>query len=379
MKASMHCESMKWAIPAMGMLLAASATQAQMAKGDCKYFGNIITNGVPSDYNTYWNQASPENSGKWSSVQSSVKSTSYNWSGFQTVYDWGKSTGNPVKFHVLVWGSQQPSDASSATISDIQKWFEAVHTKFPDLQQIDVVNEAYPSHAPAQYKGVLKTAAASDGIPSGDYDWIFEAFKMARKLWTDPAKTKLIYNDYNTIEYDSEYQWVVKLAQAAKAQNIPIDAIGCQAHDAYKVSTSSVKTKIDGIAAVGFPIYITEYDIGESDDTKQKNIMQEQVTMYWNDPNVKGVTYWGIKAGQTWRTGTGVETSSGAERPSLTWLKSYLPANKGNCGTDAIQVPVATLAPATAPGMVMRNVNGRLVMGIERNGQFTAMSALGRN
>jgi endo-1,4-beta-xylanase len=358
-------------------LLVAAAAQAQMAKGDCKYFGNIITSSVPSDYNTYWNQASPENSGKWSSVQSSVKSTSYNWSGFQTVYDWGKSTGNPVKFHVLVWGGQQPSDASSATLADIQKWFAAVHTKYPDLQQIDVVNEAYPSHAPAPYKGVLSTQAAKDGI-TGTYDWIFEAFKMARALWTDPAKTKLIYNDYNTIEYDSEYQWVVNLAKAAKAQNIPIDAIGCQAHDAYKVSTSSVKTKIDGIAAVGFPIYITEYDIGETDDTKQKNIMQEQVTMYWNDPNVKGVTYWGIKAGQTWRTGTGVETSSGAERPSLTWLKSYLPANKGNCGTDAIEPPKVVPAVQVAhTGLMVRNIDGRLVTGIEREGQFQAVSALG--
>ena len=378
MKQSKHGGMIFRALPIMATLLAASASQAQMAKGDCKYFGNIITSSVPSDYNTYWNQASPENSGKWSSVQSSVKSTSYNWSGFQTVYDWGKSTGNPVKFHVLVWGGQQPSDAGSATIDDLKKWFAAVHTKYPDLQQIDVVNEAYPSHAPAPYKGVLSTQAAKDGI-TGTYDWIFEAFKMARALWTDPAKTKLIYNDYNTIEYDAEYQWVVNLAKAAKAQNIPIDGIGCQAHDAYKVSTASVKTKLDGIAAVGFPLYITEYDIGETDDTKQKNIMQEQVTMYWNHPSIKGVTYWGIKAGQTWRTGTGVETSSGAERPSLTWLKSYLPANKGVCGSDAIQVPVATLAPATAPGMVMRSVNGRLVMGVERNGRFTAMSALGRD
>jgi endo-1,4-beta-xylanase len=84
------------------LLLAAAASQAQLAKNDCKYLGNIITNSVPSDFTTYWNQASPENSGKWSSVQSSVKSSSYNWSGFDVVYNWGKTTGNPVKFHVLV-------------------------------------------------------------------------------------------------------------------------------------------------------------------------------------------------------------------------------------------------------------------------------------
>lgn len=134
--------SMKNGLVVLGLL--AISAPAQLAKNSCKFLGNIITNGVPSDYNTYWNQASPENSGKWSSVQSSVKSTSYNWSGFDVVYKWGKQTGNPVKFHVLVWGGQQPGDAGSATLADVQRWFEAVHARYPDLEQIDVVNEAFP-------------------------------------------------------------------------------------------------------------------------------------------------------------------------------------------------------------------------------------------
>jgi endo-1,4-beta-xylanase len=378
-----HMKSITASLGITRLLLAsmalATAAQAQLAKNDCKYLGNIITNSVPSDFSTYWNQASPENSGKWSSVQSSVKSTSYNWSGFDVVSNWGKTTGNPVKFHVLVWGGQQPSDASSATIADIQKWFAAVHTRYPNVNQIDVVNEAYPSHAPAPYRGALKTAAAADGIPSGDYDWIFEAFKMARKLWPDSSKTKLIYNDYNTIEYDAENKWVVALAKAAKAQNIPIDAIGCQAHDAYKLSTATVKSKIDAIAATGFPIYITEYDIGETDDTKQKSIMAEQMTMYWNHPSIKGVTYWGLRDGQTWRTGTGIFTGSGALRPSMQWLKDWIPANKGVCSTAGIEIRPGVSVSSAHPGLIVRNVDGHLVTGVERNGAFFTVSAQGRN
>jgi len=354
---------------------------AQLAKGQCKYLGNIITNGVPSDYNTYWNQASPENSGKWSSVQSSVKSSSYNWSGFDVVYNWGKSTGNPVKFHVLVWGSQQPSDASSATLSDIKKWFEAVHTRYPDLAQIDVVNEAFSSHAPAQYKNALKGAASQYGVQSGEYDWIFVAFKMARELWKDSTKTKLLYNDYNTIEYGSEVNWQVEMAKQIKAQNIPVDGIGLQAHDAYKLSTSSVKSNIDKIAAVGIPLYITEYDIGESDDNKQKNIMAEQMTMFWNHQDIYGVTYWGLRAGQTWRTGTGIFTSGGQPRPSMSWLIDWIPKNQAKCKISGIE-DRAEIAPAPTPkhaGLIMKNVDGRLVAGMERGGKFVAVSALGRN
>jgi endo-1,4-beta-xylanase len=375
-----HNRSIK-TIGAVAALLAVSTSQAQLAKNACKYLGNIITNQVPSDFNTYWNQASPENSGKWSSVQSSVKSTSYNWSGFDVVSNWSKTTGNPVKYHVLVWGGQQPGDASSATIEDIQRWFEAVHTRYPNLQQIDVVNEAHPSHAPAPYRGVLKTAAAADGIAASEFDWIFEAFKMARKLWPDSSKTKLIYNDYNTIEYSNENTWMVSLAKAAKAQNIPIDGIGLQAHDAAKIATATVKANIDKIAAVGFPLYVTEYDIAEADDTKQKNVMAEQMTMFWNHPSIRGVTYWGLKAGQTWRSGTGIQTSSGAERPSLTWLKTWIPANNGVCNGSSgssINKAIPGVSKSVAhPGLIVRKINGRLVTGIEKNGHFTAVTALG--
>ncbi|MBK9577222.1 MAG: endo-1,4-beta-xylanase [Fibrobacterota bacterium] len=362
----------------LAVALSTAAASAQLAKGQCKFLGNIITNSVPSDYNTYWNQASPENSGKWSSIQSSVKSTSYNWSGFDVVYKWGQTTGNPVKFHTLVWGSQQPSDASSATLADIKKWFEAVHTRYPDVAQIDVVNEAYSSHAPAQYRNALKNAASQYGVQSGEYDWIFVAFKMARELWKDPAKTELIYNDFNTIEYDGENNWQVNMAKAAKAQKIPIDAIGLQAHDAYKLSTSSVKAKIDKIAAEGIPLYVTEYDIGETDNTKQKNIMAEQMTMFWNHPNIKGVTYWGLRDGQTWRTGTGIFTSGGQPRPSMTWLIDWIPKNQAKCLSDIEARPAVATTPKPS-GLIMKNIDGRLVAGVEREGKFVAVSALGKN
>jgi len=138
-----------------------------------------------------------------------------------------------------------------------------------------------------------------------------------------------------------------------------------------------VKTKLDGIAAVGFPLYITEYDIGETDNTKQANIMTEQVTMFWNHPSIKGVTYWGIRDGQTWRTGTGIETSSGAERPSLTWLKTWIPAHQAVCGPNEIEQRPLGVTPVIRTGLTVKNVDGRLVTGVERDGKFMTVSALG--
>ena len=46
-------------------------------------------------------------------------------------------------------------------------------------------------------------------------------------------------------------------------------------------------------SSTGLPVYISEYDIDLADDTQQKNVMQSQFTMFWNDDNVKGITIWG--------------------------------------------------------------------------------------
>jgi hypothetical protein len=149
-------------------------------------------------------------------------------------------------------------------------------------------------------------------------------FTLARERW---PKAIMIYNDYNNIEYNNEVDWTATMAKAAVAAKIPIDAIGCQAHDAYKINTATVKSNLDKLAATGLPLFITEYDIGYSDDTQQLNSIKDQFPVFWNHPSVMGVTYWGYVVGQTWRTGTGLITDAGAERPSLTWLKGYVKDN----------------------------------------------------
>lgn len=325
--------------------------QAQMAKGANKFVGNITTSGnIHSSYLQYWNQISPENEGKWGSIEGSRGS--YNWAGMDRIAKLARDNKFPYKFHVLVWGQQQPNWMGSLSQSEqlkaITAWFDAAKAKYPDVQMIDVVNEAEPGHAPAGYKNAL----GGDGRTG--YDWIIKSFQMARERW---PKAILIYNDYNNCEYDASVNWTFNLVKKMLEEKAPIDAIGLQAHDAWKLSTATVKAKIDKMASLGLPLYITEYDIGESDDNKQKNIMESQFTMFWNHPKIAGITYWGIVVGTTWRTGTGLMTSSGAERPALTWLKSYLAnaANKNPPCTVAGCGPVG-VAPRETP--IRNDANG---------------------
>ena len=134
----------------------------------------------------------------------------------------------------------------------------------------------------------------------------------------------LILNDYNTIEYKNDNDHFIDIVNRVVAAGAPIDAIGAQAHAAHSQPTDTVKMYIDKLAATGLPVYITEYDIDDASDDHQKQVMQSQFTMFWNDANVKGVTIWGYIVGSTWQTNTGLMTSSGTMRPAMTWLLDFL-------------------------------------------------------
>ena len=82
---------------------------------------------------------------------------------------------------------------------------------------------------------------------------------------------------------------------------------------------------IDKIATqTKLPVYITEYDLPIADDNQQKNVMQSQFTMFWNNANVKGITIWGYIVGSTWVSNSGLMSSSGTQRPAMKWLMDFL-------------------------------------------------------
>jgi endo-1,4-beta-xylanase len=297
-------------------LVLCSLVQGQPAKGANKFLGNITTRGaVRSDFGTYWNQITPENETKWGSVERTRDQMS--WGGADGVANYAKQAGIPWKFHTLAWGSQYPSwirDLSQAEqLAEVTEWMDEAKKKYPDVEMIDVVNEAAPGHAPAPF------AAALGGNGSSGYDWILKAFKMARERWPNAI---LVYNDYNNLEISSTLDWTVKLAAAAKAANAPLDAIGCQAHGLSNMSGATLKSNLDKMAATGLPILISEYDIASNDDNTQANKIKEHIPVMWNHPSVAGITVWGYVNGSTWINGSGSLNSNGTERPSMSWLKT---------------------------------------------------------
>ncbi|HEX2936183.1 MAG TPA: endo-1,4-beta-xylanase [Bacteroidales bacterium] len=298
------------------LLLVFTCSYAQLSKNPNKFLGNITTAySVRTDFNNYWNQLTPENETKWASVEGTRDV--YTWDAVDKEYQYCKDHNFPFKFHTLIWGGQYPGwmDGLSEKeqMEEITEWYDAVAAKYPDLQYIDVVNEALSGHNPAPFKNAL----GGDGV-SG-YDWIVKAFIMARERW---PKAVLIYNDFNTFQWDTDR--FIDLVKRIMAAGAPVDAAGCQSHDLNDMSGADFKTVLEKIHnQTGLPIFITEYDINQEDDQVQLTRFKEQIPIMWEADYVAGVTLWGYIYGSTWVDYSGL-IKNGVERPALQWLREYM-------------------------------------------------------
>lgn len=358
---------------AVAGLAAATMSHAALADGGAKFLGNITTRGqIRSDFATYWNQITPENGCKWGSIHSVDNSgkSKFAWDNYDkcaSAYEWAKEKpGRHFKFHALIWGSQKPDFLCTAknpnitvakTKQYITEWFDAVAARFPDLEYIDVVNEAIfagtnyhsgyakpatdPDHVgtddPSCGGSYIIDALGGDRVVNGkhQYDFVKTAFVMARERW---PKAVLIYNDYNTLSWQIDQG--IEMVQTLLKNGAPIDAYGQQAHDLKGMDKSTFESRMKKVHdAVGIPLFITEYDIGEADDTKQANDFKNQFPFMWETPWVAGITIWGYINGATWVENTGLmrESNGGTtDRASMTWLKQYMAQNlnKGQNNTQ---------------------------------------------
>src|SRR5579863_8852169 len=80
---------------------------AQIAAGQGKFLGSTINGSVPSNWTVYWNQVTPENAGKWGSVEATQGV--FTWAPLDAIYNFAQQHGIKFKAHNLIWGAQFPS------------------------------------------------------------------------------------------------------------------------------------------------------------------------------------------------------------------------------------------------------------------------------
>lgn len=301
----------------------AQSLPAALSSNPNKFLGNITTRGsveagggVPQYY-TLWNQITCENESKWSSVEGTRGN--FNWGGADNAFNYAKQHGFTHKFHALVWGSQYPSwlDNLSAgeRFSAMTNWFDHAKAHYETLPMIDVVNEAVGNH---QAGNAMIKETLGGGGKTG-YDWLIKAFEMAYERWPDAI---LIYNDYNSIQYDIDLY--IDLVRTLRDAGAPIDAYGNQSHAVANMSSTILKAALEKQQnELKMPMFITELDINTANDAQQKAQYQQVLPVMWEAPYCAGVTLWGYIHGATWVDNSGLY-KNGVERPAMTWIKEYM-------------------------------------------------------
>lgn len=312
---------------------------AQLSTNPDKFLGNITTNGQVNgagvEFASLWNQITPENETKWSSVQGGSQD-SWTWGGADNCSNYAKNHHFPFKFHCLLWGAQYPGWIDKLNDYDrfiaVCDWMDAAKKRYPTVEMIDVVNEAVQGHQPntPTWYGPL------GGQGETGFDWIVKAFDMAYERFPE---TILIYNDFNTFQWNT--QQFIDLVTKLRDAGAPIDAYGCQSHDLGGCSATTLKNSMNNIQnALKMPMYITEYDIGTTSDANQLRDYKAQIPLLWEADYCAGVTLWGFNYGSTW-TNDGKDANgnpinpghsgiikNGVDRPAMTWLREYMASDK---------------------------------------------------
>ncbi|MDF7811618.1 endo-1,4-beta-xylanase [Hymenobacter sp. YC55] len=360
-----------------------------MATGKAKFLGGVYSTPQKPFFNNYFNQVTPENAGKWGSVESTRNVM--NWTELDSAYALARTKGYPFKMHTLIWGQQQPlwiEDLPPAEqLMEINEWFAAVAARYPNITQIEVVNEATndlplngstgPNGPNTPGSGAGNYYNALGGAGTTGWDWVIKSFELARQYFPN---TQLMINDYSVINTTSNAQRYLGIINLLVARNL-VDGVGIQGHafSTRNTPATTLATNLTLLATAGKPLYITELDIDgvnsatppQLDDAIQLAEYQRIFPTLWEHPAVRGITLWGYRPGH-WRSAQGayLVNTDNTERSALVWLKNYVRTTV--LSTKANQNAALTLSPNPA-------ANGRFVLqGMEKAQTIRVLDLNGR-
>ncbi|MEV6210406.1 non-reducing end alpha-L-arabinofuranosidase family hydrolase, partial [Kitasatospora sp. NPDC051914] len=336
----------------------APTTVGDAAAGSGRYFGTAVATGRLGDstYSTIldreFNMITPENEMKWDATERSRGS--FTFAAGDSIVNHAAAHGQKMRGHTLVWHSQLPSWVSSIgdanTLRSVMNNHitqEMAHYK-GKIYAWDVVNEAFADGGSGQHRSSVFQNVLGNGF-------IEEAFRTARGV--DPA-AKLCYNDYNIENWtDAKTQGVYNMVKDFKSRGVPIDCVGFQSHFGTGGPPASFQTTLSSFAALGVDVQITELDIAQASATAYTSAVQACL----NVARCTGITVWGIRDSDSWRTGENalLFDNNGNKKPAYNAVLTTLGGAGGTPDGGIVSGTVYTLSAVAAGGRVLDQPAGQ--------------------
>ncbi|GJM69689.1 hypothetical protein HMSSN036_19050 [Paenibacillus macerans] len=228
-----------------------------------------------------------ENESKWLWNESSPGNVSYREA--DQLLEFAAQNGLKVRGHNLFWEAEQfqPQWVKSLTGPELKA---AVDNR---------LNSAVP-----HFKGKFVHWDVNNEMFHGSFfkDRLGESiwsYMYSRTRELDPD-AKLFINDYNLIEYPPERDYNKEI-QAWIDQGVPIDGIGAQGHFNGTVNPVFVKGRLDKLAEMKRPIWITEFDSVNANQNVRADNLEAMYRVAFAHPAVEGIVMWGFWAGSQWK------------------------------------------------------------------------------
>tara|TARA_R110000782_G_scaffold13792_1_gene40499 strand:- start:68 stop:1039 length:972 start_codon:yes stop_codon:yes gene_type:complete len=224
--------------------------------------------------------------------------------------------GLTMRGHTLLWHRPQysPKWVNELTFSSASETADFVEQKIallagrhePVIYAWDVVNEAIDDQTGA-FRETSLSARMGEQL-------IDHAFHVAK---AHAPNAKLTYNDFMSWESTSTAHraGVLRFLERLKRRGVPIDGLGIQSHSNYEMPDEFTRDKkrnwiafCDEVVGMGLDIYITEFDVNDTDLKPDFAYRDRLIAGYTRDyfdmmlayPQLKEVLVWGMVDDQSW-------------------------------------------------------------------------------
>lgn len=263
----------------------------------------------------------PENDFKWEKLRPAPQT--FNFAKTDWLANFARTNNLKLRGHTLAWHKDLPDwfaaevDRTNAVKYLVDHINTVVGRYAGQIHSWDVVNEA-----------IEPKDGREDGLrinPWLEYigeEYIELAFKTAAAA--DP-QALLCYNDYDlaydTPEQEARRKATLKLLERLKAKDVPVQALGMQAHlyaGSDRFNAKKLQQFLQNVADLGLKILVSELDVVDRSieaatifrDLAVADIYREYLEIVLTQPAVTAVITWGLS-------------------DRYTWLKKYRPRDDG--------------------------------------------------